>query len=75
MAGGQPGGQRRTSEAAVLEVRRTFVTSRLSPAYLAAAYAQVVPGHRRRMGRTEANTAPSAETTGRRAAGEGSRYT
>ena len=54
----------------LLEVRRTFVAGRLSAAYLAAAYAQVVPRHRRRMGHPEVREAPF-EATGQRAAGEG----
>src|SRR5437879_4416939 len=62
-AGGDRGGKRRASAPAVLQVRRTFVTSRLSTAYLAAAYAQVVPGHWRRMGMADANQAPIAEAT------------
>src|SRR6266511_2284761 len=44
---GQQGNQQRTSPAAdALEVRRTFVASRLSAVYLAAAYPQVVPRYR-----------------------------
>jgi hypothetical protein len=69
--GSHRGRQTRTAGAVVLEVRRTFVPSRLSAAYLAAAYAQVVPGHRRRTGVTEAPKVPLAEPTWRRAAGEG----
>jgi len=69
--GGQPGNPRRTSATEALEVRRTFVASRLSAVYLAAAYAQVVPRHRRRMGLTEMRQSPVAEATGTRAAGEG----
>jgi hypothetical protein len=41
---------RRASEAPVLEVRYVFETSRLGSACLATAYAQVVPGHQRRVG-------------------------
>ncbi len=56
---GQQGNQQRTSPAAdALEVRRTFVASRLSAVYLAAAYAQVVPRHRHRMGLTETCQSP-----------------
>jgi hypothetical protein len=62
-----------TRNAAVLEVRRTFVTSRLSAAYLAAAYAQVAPTHRRPTRMTEGAKVPIAEVTWRRAAGEGRR--
>ncbi len=70
--GGQPGNQQRTSPAAdALEVRRTFVASRLSAVYLAAAYPQVVPRYRHRMGLTEVRQAPLAEATGKRAVGEG----
>ena len=47
----------------MLQVRRTFVTSRLSTAYLAAAYAQVVPGHWRRMGMADANQALQVVST------------
>jgi hypothetical protein len=65
------GGQPRPADAAVLEVRRTFVPNRLSAAYLAAAYAHVVPDHRRRTGATDALTAPLAEPPRWRAAGEG----
>ena len=70
-AGKEQGDRRRTSDAEVLEVRRTFVASRLNAAYLAAAYAQVVPRHRRRMGVTEVHEAPFDERTRKRAAGEG----
>ena len=70
--GGQPGNQPRTSPAAdALEVRRTFVASRLSGVFLAAAYAQVVPRHRRRMGLTEIRQSPFAEAAEKRTAGEG----
>jgi hypothetical protein len=70
--GGQPGDQQRTSPAAdALEVRRTFVASRLSAVYLAAAYAQVVPRHRRRMGLTEIRQSPFAEAAEKRTAREG----
>ncbi len=70
--GGQQGNQQRTSPAAdALEVRRTFVASRLSAVYLAAAYAQVVPRHRRRMGLTEIRQSPFAEAAEKRTAGEG----
>jgi hypothetical protein len=70
--GGQQGNQRRTSPAAdALEIRRTFVASRLSAVYLAAAYAQVVPRHRRRMGLTEIRQSPFAEAAEKRTAGEG----
>src|ERR1700730_7985978 len=59
-AEGERDDRRRTSarRAEVLEVRRTFVVSRLSATYLAAAYAQVVPRHRRRMGHTEVHETP-----------------
>ena len=57
--GGQQGNQQRTSPAAdALEIRRTFVASRLSAVFLAAAYAQVVPRHRRRMGLTDIRQSP-----------------
>jgi len=70
--GGRQGSQQRTSPAAdALEVRRTFVASRLSAVYLAAAYAQVVPRHRRRMGLTEIRQSPFAEAAEKRTAGEG----
>ncbi len=73
-AEGEWGDRRKTSTGrgeVLLEVRRTFVASRLSAAYLAAAYAQVVPRHRRRMGHPEVREAPFVEATGQRAAGEG----
>jgi hypothetical protein len=72
-AEGERDDRRRTSvrRAEVLEVRRTFVVSRLSAAYLASAYAQVVPRHRRRMARTVVREAPFAEATETRAVGEG----
>lgn len=59
----------------LLEVRRTFVASRLSAAYLAAAYAQVVPRHRRRMGHTEVREAPFVEVNPEMRRGRRSRYT
>jgi hypothetical protein len=70
---GERDARRRTSArcAEVLEVRRTFIVSRLSAVYLAAAYAQVVPRHRRRMSHTEVHEAPFAEATEKRAVGEG----
>lgn len=43
-------GHPRTTEAGVLEIRRTLVLGRLSATYPAAAYAQVVPDRRRRTG-------------------------
>jgi hypothetical protein len=72
-AEGERDDRRRTSvrRAEVLEVRRTFVVSRLSAAYLASAYAQVVPRRRRRMGHTEVHEAPFAEATETHAVGEG----
>src|SRR5450759_5813340 len=70
-AGVEQGSQRRTSDAEVLQVRRTFVASRLSAAYLAAAYADVVPRQRRRMGLIEVDKAPFAEAPAKRAVGEG----
>jgi hypothetical protein len=45
------GGHTTTADAVVLEVRRTFEPSRLGAACLAAAYAQIVPVHQRRVGR------------------------
>jgi hypothetical protein len=72
-AEGERGDRRRSSarHTEVLEVRRTFVASRLSAAYLAAAYADVVPRHRRRMGLIEVDKAPFAEAPPKRAVGEG----
>lgn len=60
-----------TTATAVLEVRRTFVSSRLSAVYLAAAYAQVVPTYRRRTRLTDGYKVPIDEVTWQRAAGEG----
>jgi hypothetical protein len=64
-------GHTTTMEAVVLEIRRTFVPSRLSATYLAAAYAQVVPDRRRRTGVSHAAEAPKSDTSWRRAVGEG----
>jgi hypothetical protein len=47
-----------------------FVASRLSTVYLAAAYAQVVPRYRRRMGLTEIRQSPFAEAAEKLTAGE-----
>jgi hypothetical protein len=69
-AGGHQGDQRRMLASEALEVRRTFVVSRLSAAHLAAAYAQIVPRHRRRLDVTEVRQAPFAEAAGKHAAGE-----
>jgi hypothetical protein len=44
-------GHSTTSDAVVLEVRRTFEPTRLGAVCLAAAYAQIVPVHQRRVGR------------------------
>jgi hypothetical protein len=44
-------GHSTTSDAVVLEVRRTFEPSRLGAASLASVYAQIVPVHQRRVGR------------------------
>lgn len=43
-------GHSTTPDAVVLEVRRTFEPTRLGAACLAAAYAQIVPVHQRRVG-------------------------
>jgi hypothetical protein len=62
--------QRETSDAGVLEVRRTFEASRLGSASLAAAYAQVVPGHQRRVGvAAAASMAPAADARSPQAVG------
>jgi hypothetical protein len=62
--------QRKTSDARVLDVRRTFEASRLGSASLAAAYAQVVPGHQRRVGAAPASTAaPAADAHSPKAVG------
>lgn len=53
----------------VLEVRRMFEPSRLSSAWLAAAYAQVVPRYQRRAGGAQRPVAPAAEAIRGRTAG------
>jgi hypothetical protein len=52
----------------VLEVRRMFEPSRLSSAWLATAYAQVVPQHQRRAGGAYPLVALAAEPSRERAA-------
>jgi hypothetical protein len=61
---------RQASEAPVLEVRCVFETSRLGSACLAAAYAQVVPSHQRRVGREgQISSAPSVDARRPKAVG------
>jgi hypothetical protein len=58
------------SEAPVLEVRCVFETSRLGSACLAAAYAQVVSGHQRRVGREgQISSAPTVDARQPKAVG------
>jgi hypothetical protein len=70
-AGGNRHGHTGTAAAVVLEVRRTFVSNRLSAGYLAAAYAQVIPTHQRRTRLADRAQVPIAEVTWRRAVEEG----
>jgi hypothetical protein len=70
-AGGNRRGHTGTTAAVVLEVRRTFVSNRLSAVYLTAAYAQVVPTHRRRTSLNDRAKVPIPEVTWRRAVEEG----
>jgi hypothetical protein len=55
------GDEPKTSDAPMLEVRRSFETNRLGAACLVAAYAQIVPRHQRRAGVKPLGKSPAAD--------------